>query len=436
MDIFRFLRRWTARGEPGTIASLGALGQEIDAVAGAVGKFLLQTGLFDREEYVRTYPDVAASGLDPLPHFLLIGIHGGRRFASRGTIDRLWREVLEAAPAPPLPEAPAGAGQYRAAIYVSSLGNFFMREMADLLKAGFDDAGVAAQIVDENAEEPQATHHIVVAPHEFFILGVGRRWATEKFLRRAVMLSTEQLQSTWFARSLQFLLRAKAVAEMNEQSAMVLRKAGVRAFAVQPGYSSAFKAFAAPDDQTPAAVLDRIPLAARSLDAQTATFSARPLDLVFLGSRTPRRERLLEGYASSFASLQTVAHCPLMDRPLRAESDPMASTAVTVALLRRTKLLLNLHRDDYAYFEWWRLMQAFWLKTVVVTEPCFPHSIYKPGMHFFEAPTPEIPELVDWLARSPEGHAKAEEVRERAYDQLVARSTAKAAALALLALGA
>ena len=42
----------------------------------------------------RTYPDVAKSGLDPLHHFVRVGIHAGRSFTSQETIARLWREVL------------------------------------------------------------------------------------------------------------------------------------------------------------------------------------------------------------------------------------------------------------------------------------------------------------------------------------------------------
>ncbi len=208
---------------------------DADAIATAVAQFLMKTGLFDRDAYVARYPDVAKSGLDPLHHYMRYGIQAGHNCTSLGTIARLWREVLLEKPA--IDPAPAldNPAHYRAAVYVSSLGNFFMTEIADVIVCGLREAGVEARRLSEkDAPLPGTTHHIVVAPHEFFVLGDGRKWATDEFVSRAVLFSTEQIQTQWFARSLVFLLRAKAVADMNQQTAAILRKGGVKAIAVQP----------------------------------------------------------------------------------------------------------------------------------------------------------------------------------------------------------
>ena len=425
MDLWRFFRR-PAPADP------RALRGETLEIATSVATFLTRTGLFDREAYLQKYPDVAMSGLDPLHHFAMVGMHAGRSFASPATIARVWQDIEQQTP--PSSRGPAKAPtDSSVAIYVSSHGNFFMREIADVLKAGFDDAGVRAIVLDENAKPPAATHHVVVAPHEFFVLGEGKRWANDAFVRSAIMLATEQVQSPWFARSLIFLLRAKAVADINEQNAALLRKGRVNAAAVQPGYSPSFLPLAAPAPALPD--LPNLPNAERDFEP-SESFAERPLDLLFLGSHTARRERLLDQMALRSTGLRTYIHLRHMDRPLQPATDPMASTAVTAALLMRSKVLLNIHRDDDPYFEWWRLMQAFWLKTVVVTEPCFPHSLYKPGRHFFEETPGQIPQLLDWLTRSDEGRAKAEEVRARAHTDFIAHSAAKTAALALLALTA
>lgn len=436
MDLSRFLgqRPQAKAAQP---ADPRVLRGEGEAIAGSIAKFLDKTGLFDREFYVRTYPDVAKSGLDPLHHFVRVGIHGGRSFTSQETIARLWRDVLRAHETEGQPPtAIADAARHRVAIYVSSLGNFFMKEIGEVLKAGFADAGLTADLRDETAEPPRdATHHIVVAPHEFFVLGEGRRWANDAFVNRAIMFATEQIQTQWFARSLVFLLRAKAVADMNEQNAAILRKAGIRAIAVQPGFTAAFKPFEAARLPEGSPVLAALPAAARKFDPASKRYADRPLDALFLGTHSPRREKLLASYAAKFANLNTFIYYSKAQRPLTAEHNPMAASEITSALLGRAKVLINLHRDDYTYFEWWRLMQAFWMKAVVVTEPCFPHRLFKPGTHYFEEAPRHIHHLVDWLARSPEGQAKAEEVRSRAHEDLVARANAKAAALALLQAG-
>jgi hypothetical protein len=404
-------------------------------IAGAIAKFLNTTGLFDRDAYTRAYPDVAKSGLDPLHHFVRVGIQAGRQFTSRETIARLWREVLraDAAAAPEIPVT--DVSRNKVALYVSSLGNFFMSEIAEVLKAGFAEAGVQAQVHDQSGQpQRDATHHIVVAPHEFFTLGEGRRWASDDFVSRAILFSTEQLQTQWFALSLVFLLRAKAVADMNGQNAAILRKAGIRAAVVQPGYAPAFAPFAPQAKFSDAAEFKSLPAGLRHYDGTCDHFSARPLDVLFLGTTSPRREKVLAGYAEKFAGLNTFIYATRMTKPLAPGQNPMASSQVSAAFLQRTKILLNLHRDEYTYFEWWRLMQAFWHKAVVVTEPCFPHPLFKPGEHFFEEAPRHIPHLIAWLARAPDGQAKAEEVRGRAFELFSSRATAKAAALALLRL--
>ena len=40
----------------------------------------------------------------------------------------------------------------------------------------------------------------------------------------------------------------------------------------------------------------------------------------------------------------------------------------------------------------------------------FAASLYKPGVHFFSAPSSDLPDLIDWLLRDPAGQQAAEEV--------------------------
>lgn len=413
---------------------------ETEALTAAVASFLGRTGLFDREAYARLNPDAAKSGMEPLHHFVRVGIHGGRSFTSQQTIARLWRGVLaspeyaamlEEAAAPP--RAPANPERFRIGIYVSSLGNFFMREIAEILEIGLREAGANVDLLDENTRERNdLTHRIVVAPHEFFMLGEGRRWATDAFLARVSVLSTEQIQTSWFARSLPFILRAKSVFEMNLQSAAILKKAGLSAAPLQPGYSAGYAPFMAQRTVSDTGVFAGCSPEVRSYDVTRPDFAGRPLDVVFLGQHSPRREGLLAGYAATFANLNTFIYYSKAPAILTPERNPMASPEVTAALYQRAKILINLHRDDYAYFEWWRLMQAFWQKTVVVTEPCFPHPLFKAGEHFFEEAPRHIAHLAAWLARTPEGQEKAEEVRMRAFETLTAQASAQYAAQRLL----
>ncbi len=413
-----------------------ALRGDGDTLAASVGKFLTKTGLFDRDYYLAAYPDVAKSGMDPLHHFMRVGIQAGRSFTSIENIARIWRQVLSEASHEPPPPVPANPAALHAVIYVMREGNFFMREIADILLSGFEDAGVPASICFENGTpQPSATHHIVIAPQEFFLIGEGRRFGTEEFISRAVLYSTEQIQTPWFARSLVYMLRARAVAEINGQNAEIFRKAGVRAVTVQPGFTTRYQPFRPHQDVSQLEIFGRFPRNVREFDVSTPEFSRRPLDVMFLGTSTPRREKLLASYAPVFAELNNLIFCLKTIKPIEPGSNPLADPNATAALLQRCKIMLNLHRDEYTFFEWWRIMQAFWQKTLVVSEPCFPHPDYKAGVHYLEESPRHIPHLIEWLARTPEGQAKAEEVRKRAYDDFCKISTARTAALNLLKAG-
>lgn len=421
MDLSRFLKRQGAAPAPQESGEKPALAEFAAASAGRIAAFLAKTQLFDAETYLRLYPEVKKQGVEPLRHFVQVGIHGGRNFTSPRAVARLWREVLRGE-APPERAAPAltAPERHRVAIYVSSLGNFFMQEIAAILKAGFDDLGVVAALRDENAP-PQsgATHHIVVAPHEFFVLGNGRRFASEDFLARAVLFSTEQIQTQWFALSLPYLTRAKAVGDMNPQTAAILRKGGLKAVTAQPGFTPSFAPFAGGDAAAP----------------DLREYAARPVDVAFTGTHSARREKLLASYAPLFAEMRTFIYYSRTRAPLRPETTPMAAPEASASLIRRSKVLINLHRDEYTYFEWWRIMQAFWMGAAVVSEPCFPHPAFKPGIHYFEESGRHIAHLAQWLARSDEGAAAAQAMRARAFDDLRTLAPAKNAALALLHAG-
>lgn len=413
-----------------------ALRGDPDALAASVAKFLTRTGLFDREFYAAQNPEAAKSGIDPLHHFMRIGIQTGAAFASTSSISRIWRSILTEPQPSIVATAPQNPASIRVAIYVSDLGNFFMKEIAEIFRSGFEDAGIAAQVHSENDTPPAAaTHHIVIAPHEFFSLGNGRKLASDEFVSRAIMYSTEQVQTTWFARSLPFLLRAKAVADMNQQTAAVLNKGGVKAVAIQPGFTPSFQPFGRSSTLPDSKAFASLPADVRKFDTSNPSLEARPLDILFLGSVSPKRERVLASLAPKFAGLNCFIYATRMSRPINQTTNPTASPAVTAALLQRAKILLNIHRDDYTYFEWWRLMQAFWQKTLVLTEPCFPHPVYKAGVHFLEEAPRHMPHLVEWLVRSQDGQAKAEEIRKNAYATFIEKSTAKHAALALLKAG-
>ena len=53
-----------------------------------VARAIARSALFDREWYLKTYPDVAESGMDPIRHYIAFGAREGRdpspEFSTRG----------------------------------------------------------------------------------------------------------------------------------------------------------------------------------------------------------------------------------------------------------------------------------------------------------------------------------------------------------------
>jgi hypothetical protein len=78
-------------------------------------------------------------------------------------------------------------------------------------------------------------------------------------------------------------------------------------------------------------------------------------------------------------------------------------------------------------------MQAFWQRSVVVSDPCFPHPLFKPGQHYFEEAPRHIPELIRWILASKDGAERAETMRANAFCELSTRANLDAAAKRILA---
>ena len=92
-----------------------------------------------------------------------------------------------------------------------------------------------------------------------------------------------------------------------------------------------------------------------------------------------------------------------------------------------SKISLNIHRDDHCFFEWHRIVvQSMASGAVVVTEDCFAHPLYKNGVHFLADAPRHIPNLVEWLLRTPDGQETASRIQNAVFtvlqDQAIASS--------------
>ena len=421
-------------------AAQAGLAPDLDRCVG----HYLQTGaaaglspnrLFDGAAYLALHPDVAAAQMDPFFHFVAFGIGEGRR---NRVPDRY---LAQAASMPPealherrVSEQAAATGWRRdrpsvwanraVAVYASSLGNFFFRHIADCVADGLRASGVKVYRLDQNSlRPPEAAAHFFVAPHEFFHLGSGPHWRDVPEVDSSVMLNTEQPGTSWYFLALRYAGPSTTLVDLSPQSALLLRDFGRS----RSGY---FPVGFLPVRRLPNA--DRRPYDSKSVRGfeVQATFRSkwsldgasqwrdRPIDVLFLGTLTPRRSQALGRLASTLARYQCFIHAPTgLGAPLTGEKRSIGM-AESLQLARNAKVMLNVHRDEFSYFEWHRvMMMGIEQGAIVLSEPCFPSPGVDPGRYFLDSSVEGMPDLLERLLGSSEGEIQARQMDElRAHE--------------------
>ena len=249
-------------------------------------------------------------------------------------------------------------------LHVTSKSNLFIREIAQLVCAGFEEAGFAAQLlVDQvpEAETPADTIQIVVTPHEFYNLFLTEKLPKEEVRRRTgqlYLLGTEQPESDWFHSNLVIAPYARAMLDINQLGVEGYRTRGLRCLHLPLGYHPMLAATTA------------------------ASPNQREIDICLLASKTERRERFLATHADFFAE----RNCHLRLVPITfAKTETTRSylsTAKRNALLQNAKILLNIHYSELRYFEWHRMLVGIANGCCIVTETCEGYAPLVPGKHF------------------------------------------------------
>ncbi len=379
--------------------------------------------LFDAENYLGRNSDVGEAGLDPYRHFLQAGA-----FEDRGRIDpeelaraagsfMLLRDGEKPAPAE-LSVLPELVQQIpHIGIYVSSFGNLFMEDIAGDLARDLRSVGLRADVLDETSPiEGRPPLCLFVAPHEFFTLGGGRRWARDDILSHAFMFGTEQVQTKWFNLALPFILMSRGILDICAQTAMLFGQAGMPALHVLPGCRLHEPALTQSDRQHP--LFRVLPPAAQAEPEPGSAFKSRPLDVNFFGNGSPRRNSFFARNAAFFSEYETFLYCRNAERgPLLGRGQESALTRLAAHVSGHSKITLNIHRDDMGFFEWHRMVRLGMCSgSVVVSDPCLPHPDFVAGKHYFQEQARHVPDLLEYLLRTEDGAREAERVRANVDD--------------------
>ncbi len=257
----------------------------------------------------------------------------------------------------------------RIAVLCSSLGNFFMGEIGKSIALGAEKLGARVITGDENSriDLSRCDSILVVAPHEFFILGKGIK-AFAEFVRhgeRLFLLNTEQPQTQWFDTAAKFFHGARVVLDINYQTSLHLREMGIHAYFFPIGYNSENKSSGQVLPEHPA--FEYLPRAL--FERAPERYRDRPIDIVFVGTASPRRKSFFARHAQFFSGLNAFIYLPDGNHPFVQNNIRTLDFATMAGLIRRTKIFLNIHRDEDNYLEWQRLVNlGIFQGTLVISE--------------------------------------------------------------------
>jgi glycosyltransferase involved in cell wall biosynthesis len=139
-----------------------------------------------------------------------------------------------------------------------------------------------------------------------------------------------------------------------------------------------------------------------SLGRPSTPVAERPIDVLFLGHASARREQFFAAHAAVFSS--RVCRLLFVDvgRPRHSDTPGYVSAQARSALLSRSKIVLNVHSSERTYFERHRALLALSHGCAFVTETSGVTEPLMPGTHFVMAPIRELAAACDLLLNDPE----------------------------------
>ena len=285
----------------------------------------------------------------------------------------------------------------------SSRQNVFFDELLEALRGALSDVGIeTATSIDCF---PQLADDLVylVVPHEFVPMTFPQAHPTASQLRRTIALNTEQPGTAWFEETAAVAEKAGATLDIQPVGIAELRRRGIRAERLALGYVPAWDRWGGDD-------------------------RARAIDAIFLGGYTERRAKALATCASVLQHRSASLHLAESWRPQTAADKGFLAGERKFTRLADSRVLVNVHRSENAYFEWVRLAEAMTNGCVVLTEHSSGHDPLVPGEHFVSTSLTSLPTVLDALLRDED---RLRAVRHASYAFLQAELPLSAGIAAL-----
>jgi len=431
------LAHYILHGGPDDLLAKGLLREfSIGAIKTAIAR-LEALPVFRPEDYFALNKDAKPTGaIDDIPagnHALVHGFPEGRNVFMHTTVARAMGAAARKVPAAPRLGAPVAGRLPPVAgalppvgVFYSASGNAFLREIAEDVAASLTAAGCEASLLtdlSDIAARPKIC--LFIAPHEFFHIGNGRAWAKEEILRDAFLFTTEQPQTIWFERAMPFILMSRAVIDISWQVHDILARSGIPTLHFNPSLAPQTRWLRDGDGSHPLARV--LPKALQAREVPFIPYRDRKISLAFFGTESEHRERFFTKNAWFFAGFDCFLYYRKVESPLVPEGTHAALSRLAGHVNAHSKIALNIHRDPNGFFEWHRIGKlGIGTGAVVVSEPCDPHPIFKPGVHYLEESGRHLLNLIEWLLNTPDGAEQAARIQRNG--QTLVHDSALAAA--------
>lgn len=280
------------------------------------------------------------------------------------------------------------ATNVRICIVSASGQNIFFAELLDAIGEVLVAAGLAVErSVDRFPPWREDVVYLFV-PHEYMPLVQDEAHPSTAHLGRCVALCTEQPGTKWFEETAAIAAQAAAAVDINPLGVRELKTRGIKADLMQLGYFAPWDSWGGTDA------------------------GERPIDVTFMGGYTPRRARALARCARFLVDRRAQLTITETISPHLEDSGEFLWGEQRWELLRRSKLIVNIHRDDLAYLEWLRVIGAMLNGCLVLTEHSIGFDPLVPGEHFISVGYDRLPFAIDALLLDP---GRIAEIAQSAY---------------------
>lgn len=286
-----------------------------------------------------------------------------------------------------------------------------MLDIARTLAAGVQAEGAACALDIDKPPYPSRTGllQLVVAPHEYFPLFLEPRLeaeALENAVRAVHVLNVEQPGSLWFEHAWDYARLSQSVFDISTEGVAEFRARGLNA------------------EHTPLGSLGERP------KTDPPVVANRSIDVLFLGHASNRRQQFFATHAELFSRYTCRLLFADVSMPRRSDSPGYCSGVERSALLRDTKIVLNIHSREGAYFESHRALLAFSHGCVLLTETSRAPAPLVKDTHFVMAPMDDLGQVCGSLLQETD---RLNAIGRAGYDLAHSRLTTAGSCRTILA---